>query len=468
MSWLHHLKNYTEKVLNDLILQYFLTFATLLTESLLDTGREKIEYSKEENVYLVLESDGTYVDDDEFLRWFPDNTAFLLLRAGESWKLPVLHSCCVPQDQSCDGSGSLKSFPLPRVVCDALSTLNINHDLPFWKIVDNQDKITLVLHWKQQRNNRVPQYMKPNHSPEFGNARFDYNKASNFTAYPWAGIEKNPKEIVAEVNNKETIDSQQSVKKATANTGTVFKSTFRDCSTKTDSHSHLQAHEPHGSVHISSGSTNEPHSSRSNFSSAFQHGLNKCEFHCGSLHDRGRPIQSAECNRHRSHSMSKVLKSSHVHFCEDRTEAASSNHEIDSRSSLPSCTSNLENAVPVMGYATNAIDDEFESETNVTTEKILLLTDQLGNERHKHLTIFDLGVILERLKTKIIDVQRLEREREDLRCFRWIINATIRGEILRDLGVLYNGNYYSISESPLISDPFRALCDEEDDRQDST
>lgn len=434
-------------------------------EELHRKGREKIEYSKDESVYLVLESDGTYVDDDEFLRWFPDNTAFLLLRAGESWKMPVQHSCCASQDQNCDGS--LKSFPLPRVVCDALSTLNLNHDHPFWKIVDNQDKITLVLHWKQQRNNRTLQYVKPNHSPGSGIEKFDHNKPPSFTGYPWAGIGKKPKDGVIEVNDKEIVESQQSVKKAvpTANTSTVFKSTLRDSSAKPNSN--LPAHEPHGGVHIPfSGSNNEPQ--RPNFSSAFQHGLNKCEFHCGSLHDRGRPIQSAECNRHRAHSMSKVLKSTHVHFCEDRTEAASSNHETDSRPSLPLCTSNQENTVPGMDHASNAIDDEFEIETSVTTEKILLLIDQLGSDRHKHLTIFDLGVILERLKSKIIDVQRLEREREDVRCFRWIINATIRGEILRDLGVLYNGNYYSISESPLISDPFRALCDDEDDRQDST
>lgn len=163
--------------------------------------------------------------------------------------------------------------------------------------------------------------------------------------------------------------------------------------------------------------------------------------------------------------MSKILKSTHVHFCDDGTNLI--NDGVESRSSLAAYRSHQENAGSEMEQDGNTIEDEFENENSVTTEKLLLLTDQLCNDKHKHLTIFDLGVILERLKTKIIDVHRLEREREDLRCFRWTINATIRGEVLRDLGVLYNGNYYSISESPLLSDPLSGFRDDEEERQDS-
>ena len=30
----------------------------------------------------------------------------------------------------------------------------------------------------------------------------------------------------------------------------------------------------------------------------------------------------------------------------------------------------------------------------------------------------------------------------------WTIKATIRGEVMRELGVIYNSNYYAISEHP--------------------
>ena len=367
------------------------------------------------------------------------------------------------QGQSSDG-GPLKTYPLPRVVCDALTTLNIYHEPPFWKIVDNQDKITLVLHWNQ-RNDRGYHSVKPTYSQEFSNARFDYNKVPIFTSHSLTGANTMPKDSATVTIDKEIVDGQQNVKQSasTASAGMTLKSTFRDCNAGACSN---VAHEAQATNHVPiPGSSKEPQLLRSSASSAFQHDWNKCEFHCGSLHDRGRSIQSAECNRHRIHSMSKILKSSHVHFCDDGTNVI--NDGVESRSSLAAYRSHQENTGSEMEQDSNTIEDEFENESSVTTEKLLLLTDQLCNDKHKHLTIFDLGVILERLKTKIIDVHRLEREREDLRCFRWTINATIRGEVLRDLGVLYNGNYYSISESPLLSDPLSGFRDDEEERQDS-
>jgi len=104
-----------------------------------------------------------------------------------------------------------------------------------------------------------------------------------------------------------------------------------------------------------------------------------------------------------------------------------------------------------------AVDhDSSESETEntiledekVTTEKFLLLIDQLSVDQKNHLTIKDIGIILERLSSKILDVERLDRERESVDCYNWTIKATIRGDVLQELGVIYNGNYYAISEHP--------------------
>lgn len=88
-----------------------------------------------------------------------------------------------------------------------------------------------------------------------------------------------------------------------------------------------------------------------------------------------------------------------------------------------------------------------EDET-VTTEKFLLLIDQLSVDQKRHLTIKDIGIILERLSSKILDVERLDRESESDDCYNWTIKATIRGDVLRELGVIYNGNYYAICEHP--------------------
>ena len=102
--------------------------------------------------------------------------------------------------------------------------------------------------------------------------------------------------------------------------------------------------------------------------------------------------------------------------------------------------------------------DSSESETENTTndddgqlcQKFLLLIDQPAVDVKRHLSIKDIGVILDRLSSKIVDVERLDRE-SDEDCFNWTIKAMIRGDSLRELGVLYGGHYYTICEHPAYS-----------------
>ena len=87
-------------------------------------------------------------------------------------------------------------------------------------------------------------------------------------------------------------------------------------------------------------------------------------------------------------------------------------------------------------------------EAEDTSTKFLLLVDQLSVDQKHHLSIKDIGIILDRLSSKILDVEKLDREKEDSDVYNWTIKATIRGEVMRELGVIYNSNYYSISEHP--------------------
>lgn len=95
-----------------------------------------------------------------------------------------------------------------------------------------------------------------------------------------------------------------------------------------------------------------------------------------------------------------------------------------------------------------------------TTNKFLLLVDQLSLEQPHHLSIKDIGIILDRLSSKIIDVAMLERQIEATDTHNWTIKATIRGEVMRELGVIYNSNYYAISEHPNFN--FSKLLSETD------
>lgn len=49
------------------------------------SGKEKLSVAASEPVRLVLESDGTQVEDGEYWRTLPPNTVLLLLRPGERW-----------------------------------------------------------------------------------------------------------------------------------------------------------------------------------------------------------------------------------------------------------------------------------------------------------------------------------------------------------------------------------------------
>ena len=98
-------------------------------------------------------------------------------------------------------------------------------------------------------------------------------------------------------------------------------------------------------------------------------------------------------------------------------------------------------------------EESSESETDNndetgTADKFLLLIDQLSLEQPSHLSIKDIGIILDRLSSKIIDVGCLERQVEASDTHNWTIKATIRGQAMRELGVIYNSNYYAISEHP--------------------
>jgi hypothetical protein len=125
---------------------------------------------------------------------------------------------------------------------------------------------------------------------------------------------------------------------------------------------------------------------------------------------------------------------------------------------VPLSVSTLGGSDDVGGTTTESSESDTENnqsvleEEKITSQKLLLLVDQLSLDQKRHLTIKDIGVILERLSSKIVDVTRLERETEAEDCYNWTIKATIRGEVLRSLGVIYNGNFYAISEHPNFAD----------------
>ena len=54
-------------------------------EDLIRSGKEKLSYSPEQEVVVVLEEDGTEVDEEDYFQTLEDNTELILLHTGDRW-----------------------------------------------------------------------------------------------------------------------------------------------------------------------------------------------------------------------------------------------------------------------------------------------------------------------------------------------------------------------------------------------
>ena len=48
-------------------------------------GKDKLNYPPDKEVYVVLEEDGTEVDEEEYFQTLPENTLLMLLHVGDKW-----------------------------------------------------------------------------------------------------------------------------------------------------------------------------------------------------------------------------------------------------------------------------------------------------------------------------------------------------------------------------------------------
>ena len=54
-------------------------------DELVERGKEKLNYPMDKQVYVVLEEDGTEVDEEEYFQTLPENTLLMLLHVGDKW-----------------------------------------------------------------------------------------------------------------------------------------------------------------------------------------------------------------------------------------------------------------------------------------------------------------------------------------------------------------------------------------------
>ncbi|KAJ6641410.1 Cell death activator CIDE-3, partial [Pseudolycoriella hygida] len=388
-------------------------------EELLVRGKDKLGVSASESVRLVLECDGTQVEDGEYFRTLANNTVLLLLRQGERW-YPT-------------GVDVIKAAisAIPKIVCETIHALELHDETPSWKIMDNKGRVTVVLHWDQRTGGSSnsgggigsgssgPININGMQSDKYSPSKKGLS-AQNSLDKSSSAQQRYPSPQITVINH----DDQQSALYHPSRRLSKQSGSFDSAVGAVHVHTPECAHHAHTPSRAGSPSAAE------------------CDFHCCALHEEGRKIAV-----HKSVATSPIQ------------DGSSSPQPNPSNLSDPSTMQRRPSAnkghVRFLDIGPERDSSESETENTVmedeaiTSEKFLLLIDQLSVDQKKHLSIKDIGIILERLSSKILDVERLDRESESDDCYNWTIKATIRGDALRELGVIYNGNYYAISEHPV-------------------
>ncbi|XP_030387074.1 uncharacterized protein LOC115633740 isoform X2 [Scaptodrosophila lebanonensis] len=431
-------------------------------EELLVRGKDKLGVPASEPVRVVLECDGTQIEDGEYFRTLANNTVLLLLRQGERW-YPT-------------GVDVIKAAisAIPKIVCETIHALELHDETPSWKIMDNKGRVTVVLHWDQRQGGGGGGGGGGGSSSGGGGMCMGAGLGSSNGLLSSDKYSPSKKGLSAQssLDNK-SVSSQSSQPRYASPQitvisddgpasiyhpggvvlppGVVIPGTSRRLSKQGGSfdsavgavHVHTPecAHHAHTPSRAGSPSTTE------------------CDFHCCALHEEGRKIavhKSVATSPIQDGSSSPQPQQQHQLQAHQTTLAMSSVMDpmLGGSGSMQRRSSGAKGHVRFLDIAPERDSSESETENTVmeddktTTEKFLLLIDQLSVDQKRHLSIKDIGIILERLNSKILDVERLDRESESDDCYNWTIKATIRGDALRELGVIYNGNYYAISEHP--------------------
>lgn len=550
-------------------------------------GREKLGLGKVEPIRVVLETDGTQVDDGEYFQTLPENSIFLFLRSGEVW-----HPA---------GTDAVRAVmeAIPSIVCDTLYSMGLHDQTPSWKIMDSRGRITVVLHWEKDcaiggGGNLMLTGPGPSRQSSIcstiasGGPRLLGVHTRSISQRSGSSVSSTP--CLSRDNSRTSGagGTTSAVQHHSMLVQTSFDSNLpgggygphitvinHDADQVTQSravgHGYLgpplrgiitgapsprQLSRQGSSVESSTIVPLHHHTAECAGAGRVVHHptqhskrgsptTNECDFHCCSLHVGPNGSSTASNTYQMSHKTvatspiqandgaqltftatsagggigpdgkRSLPKGAHVRFSEvdkagaDPDSATSSTATANTAqpgpptsvmtSTMVTANSSTSGAATVSSTATTTIvssttngitatraattvechtiiepqgglefneSSESETENNEdleTANKFLLLVDQLSLDQPQHLSVKDIGIILERLSAKIIDVERLERDIEANDCHNWTIRATIRGETLRELGVIYNSNYYLISEHPGYQ---RSLPDDEDEDDD--
>ncbi|OTF71944.1 DNA fragmentation factor CIDE-like protein [Euroglyphus maynei] len=411
-------------------------------------GAEKLGYENYHYLRVVLENDGTEVEDDSYFQSAENDTVFLLLRDNEHWLPP--------------GMDALKSAlsAIPQIVCDTINSLKLANKSPAWSIKDDQGFITVTLQWEHDNKFKyLSDFDEPSWkmSSQPSYAQFGDKVYSSTFPRPSSSRAKSYESYLRGVRNLSTLEAYRSAlpyKTLSADDFSFIDRAIDDYSSAHDLTSYCDfhcssLHRDGGSIKVSKSVGTSPILDFSRTISPIvtttTTTIATTTTTATSPFDKG---SSAQFDANIVAQSSMKAKKGHVRFMDN-------DKNIDSNTIFTDANKrNISLMGLINGHIVDGIDSS-DSETETTErddeqfcERYLILVDQLSANHKKHLSIKDIGIILERLKTKIIDIDKLEKDKESIDCYNWLIKAIIKGDMLREIGVVYNGQYYSLMEHP--------------------
>ncbi|XP_015792236.1 uncharacterized protein LOC107368861 [Tetranychus urticae] len=482
-------------------------------EELKSIGASKLGYSYDDpnQLKIVLESDGTEIEDNQYFKLADQETIFLLLRQNEKW-IPA-------------GVEALKSaisaFPGNVTVVLQLDNRDpgilLKKGEPPWKLevvsvsdsrankFDNQAQTpgqqqtttshgplsSLVLSSSPSTGTETGISIIPRSTLMVQPVQNGFNSSSLSSSSRRANLTLDGLKLRSTANGQTTTHRV----KTTTNTTLPSKKLIPGLEDEVEEGEEDEDDEDDINVGEGLGKENEEDVSEESDQGDVtivqgevspNHDHSQCDFHCAALHRGGGEIRVSRSVATSpitesptpsglllspvsinvpiisgSHSISsnkprQALKG-HVRFMDtEHTNGVVDHKEANKLQTNTATTLNSSVNNIFQGNTTSQVNGNgSDSETETTerddeqfSERYLLLVDQLSLNQDRHLNLKDIGIILERLSSKIIDVDKLEREKEGSDCYNWIIKATIRGEVLREIGVIYNGQYYGIMEHP--------------------
>ncbi|XP_063889036.1 uncharacterized protein LOC135115875 isoform X5 [Scylla paramamosain] len=458
---------------------------------LIEKGREKLELG-EVRIKVVLEADGTQVEDPEYFCTLPENTVFLLLRQGEHWYpagVEVLRqvSSSSPRKPSATatrmivsgvGENAIQRHEYLMAQPSAVSTPS---PAPTISLSGTKSPVPAAGATSQAPVGTVTTILRD------GKKETLINDIGPAITAPHPPAPLHPGTVI----NHDS-EHQGSYMSSSSGAAAVVGRLSRQGSSVESSHSAtVHVHTPECCMY------GHPHTPQPRPRASPTGDQSECDFHCCALHEEGgriqasrhhhqqqqqqhqQPQQQQQQHLHHHHQGQKVQKTTSpiqegerrpVHYTSKAQPSGATAAQQKGGSHVRFVTDPRSSSLEKQKVDPESSESETENTTNDeeahTTVKFLLLTDQLSVDTKKHLSIKDIGVILDRLSSKIVDVEKLDREVEEEDCFNWTIKATIRGDTLRELGVVYNGHYYSISEHPGYGQKKEEEEEEEEDGAD--